>query len=430
MGKLADTAIRSPKLSKGRYVDGDGLMLAVTESGRKTWVLRYQLAGKRRDRGLGSYPDVGLQEARELAAAARRLSARGIDPIDHAREAQKAAKPLPSFKEIAQLVIKDAQAKSTNAKVRYQWDYYLGPAYCGDLLDRPVNEISTLVVAATLRPVWRSKPEVARKLYPAIRRVFDRARVILRDEHGIIMQSNPALWSDLKSMGFETPKALTKGHHPSLPYEHTSEFVGSLRERQAVAALGLEFLMLTNVRTAAVLKAKWEEFNLDRALWTIPLANLKDREHRTEAFEVPLSPRAVEILKKAVTVRTGAYVFPGQKGDQPLSNMAFLTLLKRMNGTQKPTKGEPKPKWIDPVSGRPVTAHGFRATFRTWAEEVATFPHAAIEHAMGHRVGGKVERAYNRTTLLDLRRKLMDAWAAYCEPKAKDENVTPLRKKT
>jgi integrase len=124
-----------------------------------------------------------------------------------------------------------------------------------------------------------------------------------------------------------------------------------------------------------------------------------------------------------------AYVFPGQRKAQPLSNMAFLTLLKRMYAAPKSESPDGKPRWHDPASGRPITAHGFRATFKTWAEEVATFPHAVIEHAMGHKVGGKVERAYTRTTLLDMRRKLMDAWAAYCEPKATEEKVAPRRRK-
>jgi integrase len=163
----------------------------------------------------------------------------------------------------------------------------------------------------------------------------------------------------------------------------------------------------------------------------VPLLNLKDREHRKEPFEIPLTLRAVEIVREMEKARVSVYVFPGQKKGQPLSNMAFLTLLKRMNATPKAERADPnsKPKWHDPASGRPITAHGFRATFKTWAEEVATFPHAAIEHAMGHKVGGKVERAYTRTTLLDMRRKLMDAWAVYCEPKATDEKVTPLRRK-
>ena len=139
----------------------------------------------------------------------------------------------------------------------------------------------------------------------------------------------------------------------------------------------------------------------------------------------------MEIVREMERARVSAFVFPGQRKDQPLSNMEFLTLLKRMNATPRGEKPDQdsKPRWRDPASGLPITAHGFRATFKTWAEEVATSPHAAIEHAMGHKVGGKVERAYTRTTLLDMRRKLMDAWAAHCEPSGADEKVTPLRRK-
>ena len=185
-------------------------------------------------------------------------------------------------------------------------------------------------------------------------------------------------------------------------------------------ALALELLILTNVRTNAVLQAKWPEFNLDKALWTVPLVNLKDREHRKDAFEVPLGPRAVEIVREIEKARVSSHVFPGQKRGKPLSSMAFLTLLKRMNA---PAEGRKARSGRDAAMARslfqavPITAHGSRATFKTWAEEVATFLHAAIEHAMGHKVGGKVERAYTRTTLLEMRRTMMEAWAQWCEPR-------------
>jgi len=442
MARLTERGVQTAK--PGRHSDGDGLYLVVgkpglkkagsrkperKKPGRKKWVLRYQVGGVRKDKGLGAYPAVGLKDARERAIEARKLVARGVDPIEAERAARKAAKPLPTFRDIAKLVIEDAQRKSVNAKVRYQWERHLGPAYSGPLLDSPVHEITALDVAAVLRPVWRSKPEVARKLYPAIRRVFDRARVILRDEHGIAMLDNPARWDDLKAMGFETPKELTKGNHPSLPHEQMPDFVAALRARKATAGLALELLILTNVRTNAVLQAKWPEFDLDKALWTVPLVNLKDREHRKESFEIPLSPRTVEIVREMERACVSVYVFPGQRKDRPLSNMAFLTLLKRMNARPKGEKPDPnaKPRWRDSASGRAITAHGFRATFKTWAEEVATSPHAVIEHAMGHKVGGKVERAYTRTTLLDMRRKLMDAWAGHCAPATALSNVTPLR---
>ena len=161
-------------------------------------------------------------------------------------------------------------------------------------------------------------------------------------------------------MGFETPKELTKGNHPSLPHGQMPEFIAALQARKATAALALELLILTNVRTNAVLQAKWPEFNLDKALWTVPLVNLKDREHRKDAFEVPLGPRAVEIVREMEKARVSSHVFPGQKRGKPLSNMAFLTLLKRMNARPKAERPDPDamPRWRDPVSGRPITAHG------------------------------------------------------------------------
>jgi integrase len=286
------------------------------------------------------------------------------------------------------------------------------------LLARPVNEITTVDVAAVLRPVWRAKPEVARKLYPAIRRVFERARIILRDEHGLAMPDNPAHWADLKAMGFEAPAKLSRGSYPSLPYGQMSAFMAALRGNGGVAARALEFLILTNVRTDPALKAAWTDFDVDGGLWTVPLTSLKDRKHRKEGFRVPLSARAVEIVREMEEARLSAYVFPGQNRAAPLSSMAFLTLIKRMNAGDA--------KWIDPASGRAITAHGFRATFRTWAEEVATVPHAVVEQAMGHQVGSQVERAYRRTDVLAKRRELMDAWAAFCEPRAR-ETVIPLR---
>jgi integrase len=409
VGRLTDRSVKT--VGEGRHGDGDGLQLIVSASGRRKWVLRYQLNGVRRDMGLGPYPAVSLSDARFAAADARKLIARGIDPLDDRKASRKAERSVPTFGDIAKTVIADAQSKSSNAKVRYQWERHLGAAYSGPLLARPVHEITTVEVATLLRPVWRTKPEVARKLYPAIRRVFEHARVLLRDEHGIAMPDNPARWADLKAMGFETPAKLTKGSHPSLPYGQMPAFIADLRARDAIAARALEVLILTNVRTDAVLRAAWDEFDLDQALWTVPLANLKDRKQRKEGFRAPLAERAVEIVRHMQGGRVSQFIFPGQARGKPLSNMALLTLLKRMNsGADK--------KWIDPASARRITAHGFRATFRTWAEEVATFPHAVIEQALGHQVGTQVERAYRRTDVLDKRRQLMKAWAQWCEPKA------------
>jgi integrase len=409
MGRLTDRTVKTAKA--GRHGDGDGLLLVVSVSGRRKWVLRYQIKRARRDMGLGAYPAVGLSEARIAAADARKLIARGGDPLEARRAALKAGRPIPTFGEIAQLVIADAQKKSTNAKVRYQWQRHLGPAYSGPLLARPVNEITALDVAAVLKPIWGDKPEVARKLYPALRRVFEYARVRLRDDHGVSMPDNPARWEDLKAIGFEPPRKLSKGRHPSLAHDQLPAFMADLVATDAIAARALEFLILTNVRTNAVLKSRWEEIDLSRALWTVPLTNLKDREHRKDGFRVPLSDRAADIVRLMSEMRTSDFVFPAHRAGRPLSNMAMLSVLKRMNSGATP-------RWIDPTSKRAITAHGFRATFRTWAEETTGFPHPVVEEAMGHQIGTQVERAYRRTDVLAKRRELMAAWARTCEASA------------
>jgi integrase len=415
MGRLTDKAVKSAGV--GRHGDGDGLNLSVSKSGRRKWVLRFQLNGARRDMGLGSYPAVSLSTARIAAADARKLLSQNLDPLDARITSRKGEKPIPTFQDIARVVIEEAQNKSTNAKVRYQWERHLGVAYCAPLLARPVHEITTLEVAAVLKPVWHAKPEVARKLYPAIRRVFEYARIRLRDDHGILVPDNPARWDDLKAMGFDPPTRLSRGNHPSLPHLRLPFFIAELRTRDAIAARALEFLILTNVRTDAVLKARWDELDLDGALWSVPLAKLKDRKYRKEAFRVPLSPRAVEMAGEMEIGKVSEYIFPGQPSKKfagqapkkPLSNMALLTLIKRMNSVATE-------KWVDIADGRQITAHGFRATFRTWAEESTGFPHAVIEEAMGHQVGNEVERAYRRTDVLEKRRELMVSWANFCEP--------------
>ena len=174
---------------------------------KAAWLLRFQVNKQRRVIGLGSYPAVSLADARVKAAEVHALIEKGIDPFEARKAAERTGRPVPAFAAIAALVIDDAQARSTNAKVRYQWARHLGPAYCGTLVAKPVNEITTLDIAKVLTPVWRTKPEVARKLYPAIRRVFDRARVILRDQHGIEPESQPPRRERLEGDGLRAPTA-------------------------------------------------------------------------------------------------------------------------------------------------------------------------------------------------------------------------------
>jgi integrase len=390
----------------GYHADGDGLYLVVDASGARRWAFIYHYAGKRREMGLGR---MGLKEARETGEDIRRQIRKGVDPIGARRQARAATTGIPTFGTIAAEVIADAQARSTNDKVRYQWELLLGPRYCDSILQKPISEITTLDVERVLRPVWRNKPETGRKLLVRLRRVFDYARVHLRDRNGIVMPSNPAAWQDLRDRGFERISKLSRGRQAALDYQKSPEFLAALRQRQGIAAKALEVTLLTGLRTGEVIGARWTEIDLERKTWVIPPERLKDRKTRTEPHRVPLSPQVVAILK--ALPKLGDHMFPGLRPGKPLSNMAMLSMLKDMNCDQAG-----KPRWVDPKSGRPITPHGLRATFRTWGED-AGFPRDLLEESLGHQVGTAVERAYRRTDGFDRRRVIMQAWANFCNGK-------------
>ncbi len=411
MGVLTDRTVRAA--GKGRHTDGDGLMLEVEASGSKRWTLRFRMGAKRRDMGLGGYPEVSLADARRAAFEARLLIQTGRDPIE-AREERKRAKAcspkqIPTFEHFANAVIEEMVGKTKNAKVAYQWRRHLGPAYCGPLLDRVVNEITVTDVAAVLRPVWNTKPEVARKLFPSIRKVFDLAKVTLRAEYDVSHFEHPAQWTDLKALGFDAPRKLSRGHWPSLPYKLAPVFIHELRKEYGIASVALEFLMLTVVRTDSCLSARWSDIDLKECVWHVPLVNLKDDKHRSERFRVPLSKRAGAILQfQKGLVGKNPLVFPGDHGGR-LSDMSMVMTIRRMN--------KMKQRWVDPErENRAVVPHGMRATFRTWAEETTQFPEAVIEECLGHKVGTQVQRAYRRTDVLEQRRLLMEEWCKFIEP--------------
>ena len=387
----------------GYHADGDGLYLVVDASGARRWAFIYHYARKRREMGLGR---MGLKDAREAAEDVRRQVRKGVDPIGARRQARAATTGIPTFEALAAEVIADAQAKSTNDKVRYQWELLLGPRYCGRIVQKRINEITTLDVEQVLRPIWRTKPETGRKLLVRLRRVFDYARVQLRDRHGVIMPSNPAAWQDLRDRGFERISKLSRGRQAALDYQQAPGFLAALRQRQGIAARALEVTLLTGLRTGEVIGARWTEIDLERKTWVIPPERLKDRKTRTDPHRVPLSTETVMVLKKLP--RMGDFAFPGLRLGRPLSNMAMLGLLKDMNRDQAG-----KPRWVDASSGRPITPHGLRSTFRTWGEETG-FARDLLEEALGHRIGTPVERAYRRTNNFERRRTVMQAWAGFC----------------
>lgn len=403
LGKLSAVALR--KIDKaGLYPDGGGLYLQVTKGGARTWVYRFMLHGRAREMGLGPLHIVGLAEAREKARECRRLRHEGIDPIE-ARKARQAEQRLAeatamTFQECAERYIEAHRAGWKNPKHAKQWrstlETYVYPVF-GSL---PVQAIDVGLVMKALQPIWQAKPETASRVRGRIEAVLDWAKAL-----GYRNGENPAQWrGHLDNLLPARSKVRKVEHHPALPYTDMGEFLADLHQQDGVGARALEFLILTATRTGEVIGARWEEFDLVAKMWTMPAERMKaGKEHR-----VPLSERALAIVEemKAERVNNHPFVFPGGRQGRPLSNMAMLKLLGRMD------RGD-------------LTAHGFRSSFRDWAAECTHFPAEVVEMALAHTVGDKVEAAYRRGDLFQKRRDLMEAWARYCETRPGD-NIRPF----
>ncbi len=376
-------------LGPGRHADGGGLYLDRDDQGRSRWLFMWTRNGKRREMGLGpAGPNgVSLASARSKASAARDTVLRGADPIDERKAAAAGPARVWTFGDLADDFVAALSPQWRNEKHRAQWRMTL-TKYAAPLRALPVESVQTADVLAVLQPVWQLKPETASRLRGRIERVLDAAKA-----RGLRGGENPARWRGHLDHLLPRRQKLTRGHHAAMPYEDVPEFTGQLREREAVAALALEFLILTAARSGEVLGARWSEIDLHSKVWTVPAERMKGgRLHR-----VPLTARAVSILEAAKPLSGGddaakSHVFPGQRTGQ-LSAMALAMLLRRMNVEQ--------------------TVHGFRSSFRDWAGEVSTFPREVAEAALAHTVGDSTERAYRRGDALEKRRMLMEAWAAY-----------------
>ena len=369
----------------GLHGDGGGLYLRVTATGAKMWIFRYS----RRDMGLGGYPEISLEEARDLAADARKLLAKGIDPIEHRRaepEEPVRAKTI-TFTEACEKYLEAHKSGWRNAKHKQQWENTL-KTYAEPALGKmQVETITADDCLKVLAPIWTNKPETASRLRGRIENVLNWcAAKGYRDRDRI----NLATWrGNLKHLLAKRPKKSVVRHHPALPWQDMPAFIAELRNRDALAARALELTILTTARTSEVLLAERTETNGD--IWTVPAERMKMQiEHR-----VPLVPRAVEIIEALPVIEGSPYLFPGQRRGRPLSNMAMQMMLRRMGHDA-------------------ITVHGFRSTFRDWAAEQTSFPREIAKLCLAHQVGNEVERAYRRSELLAKRRELLTQWADFC----------------
>jgi integrase len=407
-GKL--TARGAATTKAGQYSDGGGLYLRVANTGARNWIYRFTFRGRIKMMGLGSAEIVTLAEARDLRNNARRKVAAGINPIEERRlERQRGA----SFGDFAEIVIERQAAQSRNDKHKFQWRHSL-EVHAKDLWSRPVADIKTEHVLGVLKPLWSKIPETASRLRGRIEMVLDAARAL-----GAIPEdrANPARWKGHLALLLPAQDKLARSHQPALPYAEVAEFIAALSSREATTALALEFQILTAARPGEALGAQWSEFDLAEGVWTIPPVRHKTGKTTGKPHVVPLSKRAVEIIKIVSELRAGASddsVFLGNKG-QPLSDMALRMLMRRMS------KGDRQ--WMDPVQNKPAVPHGFRSSFRDWAGDETHFQREVIEAALAHVVSG-VEGDYRRGDAFKKRRALMEAWEAYCFPAAASNVVS------
>ncbi|MCW5686317.1 MAG: integrase arm-type DNA-binding domain-containing protein [Pseudolabrys sp.] len=396
--------------------DGGGLYLQATlgreGNVRRSWIFRYKRPGyPSRDMGLGSFNDIGLAEAREMARECRKLVKEGLDPIEHrnTRVARNlaASSTAMTFAEAAETYIRQHRAAWKNAVHAAQWPASL-KTYVFPIIGKlPVSEVSTPHVIKVLERIWHEKPETASRIRGRIESILGWATV-----SGHRDGDNPARWrGHLDKRLPSRTKVRQVRHQKSLPYTEMPAFMVDLRQRRAIAALALEFAILTCVRTSDVRKGKWAQIDRAQRIWTIPELSKIHREHR-----VPLSRAALTVLDKAqqITREIGGhvaqseYLFPNDLTGASLSENALLALLQRMG-----RKGM-------------MTTHGCRATFRTWAQERTNFPWEIAELSLGHTVGTKVERAYARGDALQKRIAIMQAWADFCARPQPSHTVVAL----
>lgn len=404
------------RLPPGRHAVGGvaGLLLQVPDAtkplsdGRartaRAWVLRYSLDGRRRDQGLGGYPEVSLAEARDRARAVRRKLFDGIDPIAE-RRAQRsqniaAAGRAVTFKKAADEYIKQHAPTWRGAKSEAQWQSSLD-AYAHPTLGQlDVADIETRHVIECLRPIWTSKVETASRVRGRIELIISAAdKLAGRD------RLNPARWKGHLDQMLPRPSKVAKvEHHAALPFDGMYAFMQRLRAVEGQGAKALELAILTAARSGEVRGATWKEIDLDAGLWTIPAERMKaKRDHR-----VPLSARAVELLRAQGEGEPDELLFKGAKSDKPLSDMTLTAVLRRLEV--------------------PATAHGFRSTFRDWTAERTSTPNEVAEMALAHVVGDATEAAYRRGDLFEKRRELMQMWARFIDTEPATGKITPIRK--
>lgn len=310
----------------GRHADGDGLYLVVDSSGARRWLFMFRWAGKLKEMGLGGIASVSLADARSKAEEARKLVAGGINPIEARKEAEATRNAAQTFGEFADDMLLAILPGFKNPRHKAQWTRAL-KHYAAPIRNKLPGDVTTEDVLRIIQPLWHTKQETASRVRGRIERVLAAAKA-----KRLIPSpwENPARWRGHLQELLSKRQKLSRGHHAAMPYPDVPAFYADLRSRDAIAARALEFTLLTAGRSNEVLGALWSEFDMERAIWTVPIARMKTNEvHR-----VPLSSRAMHLLSEMEKLKVSDFVFPGRKPKRPLSGMAMEMLMRRMKADE------------------------------------------------------------------------------------------------
>lgn len=404
-----------------------GLVLQVLPAGGKTWLLRVTVGDKRREIGIGGYPDVTLAQARERAREIKDMIRQGIDPVED-RKAKRSALVAArhrgmTFADAVDRYLSGTKLKEfKNAKHSQQWRNTLETYAMPDLGTMLVHDITVQDVLRVLKPIWETKTETASRLRGRIEAVLSWATVA-----GHRTGDNPARWvGNLKELLPAASKVAKEGNHPALAIDDAARWFADLRRREGFGARAVEFAALTAARSGEVRGARWDEIDLDRGLWVISADRMKmKREHR-----VPLSPAAVALLEALPKMEGNGLVFPAARGGM-LSDMTLSATMKRMHEAAIAAAGgkDESAGYLDPRNKRPAVPHGLRSTFRDWVAERTTYPGEMAEVALAHQISNAVEAAYRRGDMVEKRRAMMTAWAGFLTGKdGQGAKVVPMGK--
>ena len=382
-----------------------GLALQVSSTGARSWVFRYRHNGRRREAGLGPYPDVPLAKVRDYAREARELLRQGLDPI---AERQAARRKLVTFAEAVEKYADEKAIEFRSLLHRKQWRASLERHAVPTLGDIAVKDITLHDVLNMLRPIWLETTETASKVRQRVERVLDYATVA-----GHRSGENPARWRGNLDMVLPAPTKLTGAkNYPALRLDDAARWFAALQGRSGASARALEFQALTASRTGAVRFATWEEIDVDRGLWTIQPGRQSSkispsgRPHR-----VPLSAFALNLLRRLPRASNNPLVFWAPRGG-PFSDASLAAVMRKIHSADERDEGK---GYFDAQRARAAVPHGLRSTFRTWVAERTQFDGDMAEIALAHKVGNKVQQAYDRSDQLEKRRAMMESWAAFLQ---------------